>query len=80
MKTKKPKSTNTQDHKPTIDKEVEKNNAETYPKDKVSSEESEKYQKDENIITEVNLDYKDKFVRLYSEYENYRKRTAKEKN
>jgi molecular chaperone GrpE len=79
MKTKKPKSTNTQDHKPTIDKEVEKNNAETYPKDKVSSEESEKYQKDENIITEVNLDYKDKFVRLYSEYENYRKRTAKEK-
>jgi molecular chaperone GrpE len=79
MKTKKPKSTNTQDHKPTIDKEVEKNNAETYPKDKVSSEESEKDQKDENIITEVNLDYKDKFVRLYSEYENYRKRTAKEK-
>jgi molecular chaperone GrpE len=79
MKTKKPKSTNTQDHKPTIDKEVEKNNAETYPKDKVSSEESEKDQKDENIITEVNLDYKDKFIRLYSEYENYRKRTAKEK-
>jgi molecular chaperone GrpE len=79
MKTKKPKSTNTQDHKPTIDKEVEKNNAETYLKDKVSSEESEKDQKDENIITEVNLDYKDKFVRLYSEYENYRKRTAKEK-
>ena len=79
MKTKKPKSTNTQDQKPTNDKEVEKNNAETNPKDKVSSEESEKDPKDENIIKEVNLDYKDKFIRLYSEYENYRKRTAKEK-
>jgi len=79
MKTKKPKSTNTQDQKPTNDKEVEKNNAETNPKDKVSSDESEKDPKDENIIKEVNLDYKDKFIRLYSEYENYRKRTAKEK-
>ena len=28
---------------------------------------------------EDNEDYKNKFIRLYSEYENYRKRTAKEK-
>jgi molecular chaperone GrpE len=27
----------------------------------------------------VFVDFKDKFIRIYSEYENYRKRTAKEK-
>ena len=32
---------------------------------------------EENIIKEINIDFKDKYVRLYSEFENYRKRTAK---
>ena len=35
--------------------------------------------KKKTIVKEINLDHKDKFIRLYSEYENYRKRTAKEK-
>ena len=33
----------------------------------------------ESVVKEVNVDYKDKYIRLYSEFENYRKRTAKEK-
>jgi molecular chaperone GrpE len=35
--------------------------------------------KEEKIVTEINVDFKDKYIRLYSEFENYRKRTAKEK-
>ena len=38
-----------------------------------------KDQKEEKIVTEINVDFKDKYIRLYSEFENYRKRTAKEK-
>ena len=33
----------------------------------------------ESVVKEVNVDFKDKYIRLYSEFENYRKRTAKEK-
>ena len=33
----------------------------------------------ETTIKEINLDFKDKYIRLYSEFENYRKRTAREK-
>ena len=33
----------------------------------------------ESVIKEINVDFKDKYIRLYSEFENYRKRTAKEK-
>ena len=33
----------------------------------------------ESVVNEVNVDFKDKYIRLYSEFENYRKRTAKEK-
>ena len=33
----------------------------------------------ESTIKEINLDFKDKYIRLYSEFENYRKRTAREK-
>ena len=33
----------------------------------------------ESVIKEINIDFKDKYVRLYSEFENYRKRTAREK-
>ena len=38
-----------------------------------------KDQKEEKIVTEVNVDFKDKYIRLYSEFENYRRRTSKEK-
>ena len=34
---------------------------------------------EESIVKEINIDFKDKYVRLYSEFENYRKRTAREK-
>ena len=33
----------------------------------------------ETTTKEINLDFKDKYIRLYSEFENYRKRTAREK-
>ena len=42
-------------------------------------EETIEEKKEEKIVTEINIDHKDKYIRLYSEYENYRKRTAKEK-
>ena len=38
-----------------------------------------KDQKEEKVVTEVNVDFKDKYIRLYSEFENYRRRTSKEK-
>ena len=34
---------------------------------------------EKSAIKEINIDFKDKYIRLYSEFENYRKRTAKEK-
>ena len=48
-------------------------------KTNTSEENIESETKEETVIKEVNLDHKDKYIRLYSEYENYRKRTAKEK-
>ena len=48
-------------------------------KTNTSEENTELETKEETVINEVNLDHKDKYIRLYSEYENYRKRTAKEK-
>ena len=56
-------------------------------KKKKAKEESEKEIKvdtsketsSETTIKEINLDFKDKYIRLYSEFENYRKRTAREK-
>jgi molecular chaperone GrpE len=49
-------------------------------KKEIPSDKSTKVEtKEEIVIKEVNLDHKDKYIRLYSEYENYRKRTAKEK-
>lgn len=42
-------------------------------------EQVSKDQNEEKIVTEINVDFKDKYIRLYSEFENYRKRTAKEK-
>ena len=32
---------------------------------------------EKSAIKEINIDFKDKYIRLYSEFENYRKRTAK---
>ena len=47
-----------------------KNNPENKEVDKNSSEDE---------IQKEDQDFKEKYIRLYSEYENYRKRTAKEK-
>ena len=48
-------------------------------KEENKSEDSVKEVKEETVVREINLDHKDKYIRIYSEYENYRKRTAKEK-
>ena len=47
-------------------------------KNKPENKEVEK-NSSENEIQKEDQDYKEKYIRLYSEYENYRKRTAKEK-
>jgi molecular chaperone GrpE len=66
----------------------------TQKEEKIQSNKNEELEKDileqpeakddneaeeKTVVKEINLDHKDKFIRLYSEYENYRKRTAKEK-
>ena len=33
----------------------------------------------ESVVKEVNVDFKDKYIRLYSEFENYRKEQQKKK-
>ena len=67
MKTKKQKSKKVDSKKEETKKTAEKA--------KQTTEEN----KEEKIVNEINVDHKDKYIRLYSEYENYRKRTAKEK-
>ena len=67
MKTKKQKS-----------KKVDSKEEETKKTSK-KVEETIEEKKEEKIVTEINIDHKDKYIRLYSEYENYRKRTAREK-
>jgi len=52
----------------------DKKNSKEEIKEQVSKDQNE-----EKIVTEINVDFKDKYIRLYSEFENYRKRTAKEK-
>ena len=47
-------------------------------KNKPEDKEVEKHSS-ENEIQKEDQDFKEKYIRLYSEYENYRKRTAKEK-
>ena len=39
-------------------------------KEEVKSEDSTKEVKEETVIKEINLDHKDKYIRIYSEYEN----------
>ena len=59
----------------------------TNKKDKTASKSKKKKPEDkeveknssENEIQKEDQDFKEKYIRLYSEYENYRKRTAKEK-
>ncbi len=59
----------------------------TNKKDKTASKSRKNKQEDkeveknssENEIQKEDQDFKEKYIRLYSEYENYRKRTAKEK-
>ena len=53
----------------------------TASKSKKNKPENKEVEKNssENEIQKEDQDYKEKYIRLYSEYENYRKRTAKEK-
>ena len=53
----------------------------TASKSKKNKPEDKKVEKNssENKIQKEDQDFKEKYIRLYSEYENYRKRTAKEK-
>ena len=58
-------------------KSKKKGKAKKDTEEKINVDATEETQ--ENVIKEVNVDFKDKYIRLYSEFENYRKRTAKEK-
>ena len=53
----------------------------TASKSKKNKPENKEVEKNssENEIQKEDQDFKEKYIRLYSEYENYRKRTAKEK-
>lgn len=53
----------------------------TVSKSKKNKQEDKEVEKNssENEIQKEDQDFKEKYIRLYSEYENYRKRTAKEK-
>ena len=53
----------------------------TASKSKKNKSEDKEVEKNssENEIQKEDQDFKEKYIRLYSEYENYRKRTAKEK-
>ena len=53
----------------------------TASKSKKNKPENKEVEKNssENEIQNEDQDFKEKYIRLYSEYENYRKRTAKEK-
>ena len=61
---------------------AENNNKEVEENKEIPLEESEVSETENPIISieKERDEWKDKFVRLYSEYENFRKRTAKEKN
>ena len=41
------------------------------PKDE-KKKELPKDQKEEKVVNEVNVDFKDKYIRVYSEFDNYR--------
>jgi len=56
-----------------------KSNKKTKAKEEEEKVETSNEQNEESTVKEINVDFKDKYIRLYSEFENYRKRTAKEK-
>jgi len=56
-----------------------KSNKKAKAKEAEEKVETSNEQKEESTVKEINVDFKDKYIRLYSEFENYRKRTAKEK-
>ena len=56
-----------------------KSNKKTKAKEEEEKVETSNEQNEEGTVKEINVDFKDKYIRLYSEFENYRKRTAKEK-
>ena len=56
-----------------------KSNKKTKAKEAEEKVETSNEQNEESTVKEINVDFKDKYIRLYSEFENYRKRTAKEK-
>lgn len=56
-----------------------KSNKKAKPKEAEEKVETSNEQNEESTVKEINVDFKDKYIRLYSEFENYRKRTAKEK-
>ena len=56
-----------------------KSNKKTKAKEAEEKVETSNEQNEESTVKEINVDFKDKYFRLYSEFENYRKRTAKEK-
>lgn len=58
-----------------VNEELKNNSEQTTEETNSSEAESEKEHSEENKFNELN----DKYLRLYSEFENYRKRTAKEK-
>ena len=56
-----------------------KSNKKAKAKEAEEKVETSNEQNEESTVKEINVDFKDKYIRLYSEFENYRKRTAKEK-
>ena len=56
-----------------------KSNKKTKAKEAEEKVETSNELNEESTVKEINVDFKDKYIRLYSEFENYRKRTAKEK-
>ncbi len=59
-------------------KNIEKNNQQA-EKQQVENNDMQKEKQEIDTLTQNLKDEKDKYLRLYAEFENYRKRTAKEK-
>lgn len=74
-------STNTQNEKEEVkdQEELLENDTNESSEDKASDQNENDSDGESDESPSSENDYKDKFVRLYSEFENYRKRTAKEK-
>lgn len=62
-------------NKKNVEENIDINNSEEKTNEKIESTNTEEISKEENQLQELN----DKYIRLYSEFDNYRKRTNKEK-